>query len=212
MLGHDRFSELNPSGIDSNLYNYHLHQLISMHYVEKTEGNRYHLTETGKAEGVNWGMSLEQRLASAHSILLLYVQDKEGHLLLRKRTVHPMFGKIGFLHGEPTATESLETSAAVALKKRTGLQADFHVAGSGFIRILDGEHIESFVSFTMLCAVMDSRELLISSSETGENFWTDKSNPDLSHPDMLPSMTDLAKLCSSHSNSHFFFDKTYNFK
>lgn len=209
VLGHDRFSELNPSGVDSNLYNYHLHQLMAAHYVEKTDGNRYRLTKSGKAEGINLGMSEQQRLASAHSILLLNVQDSVGHFLLRKRMVHPMFGKVGFLHCEPIATEALETTAAHALERRAGITAGFQVAGSGFIRIFVGGHLESFVGFTMLCAVTGNQALPVSGSESGENFWTATAMPDFSSSDMVPSMADLAKACARNQDHHFFLDKTY---
>lgn len=210
VLGHERFSELNPSGVDSNLYNYHLHQLMAMHYVEKTDGNRYRLTELGKAEGINLGLSSQEMSAAAHPVLLLNVQDTEKHFLLRRRTVHPMFGRTGFLHGEPVATDPLERTAANTLEKRTGVKADFRVSGSGFIRIFIGEHLESFVSFTMLCAVLENRDLPIASSETGENFWTDTAHPDFTSTDMVPSMADLTTLCNNQADNHFFFDKTYH--
>jgi hypothetical protein len=209
VLGHSRFSELNPSGVDSNLYNYHLHQLIAGHYVEKTDDNRYQLTELGKAEGINLKLNRQERLAQAHSVLLLQVRDASGKYLLRKRTAHPMHGRTGFLHGEPKAAEPLTTTATRVLLERTGLTGEFNVVGSGFIRIFLADKLESFTSFTMLAATIDYVEPPVPGDETGENFWTDSDTPDFSQSYMLPSMADLSALCAEHEAGHFFSDKNY---
>ncbi|MDB5181629.1 MAG: hypothetical protein JWP13_392, partial [Candidatus Saccharibacteria bacterium] len=129
--------------------------------------------------------------------------------LLRKRLVHPMYGKIGFLHGEPIAAEPLETTAAQILKRRTGLTGEFHVAGSGLARIFLDNKLESFTSFTLLTATIADNGLENSTDETGENFWTESDSPDFTQPDMLPSMADLADLSAKHTTGHFFSDKTY---
>ncbi len=210
LLGHDRFSELQPNGVDSNLYNYHLHQLITGDYVKKTADGRYQLTELGKAEGINLNLSERARLAQAHPVLLLHVRNTDGRYLLRKRAVHPMFGKIGFIHGEPVATESLESTAGKILLDRTGLTGDFRVAGSGFVRIFLRGEIESFINFTLLRAVVPLADLPKSGDETGENFWTDTAAPDFLSEDMLPSVASLAGLSEKYTDEHFFCDKTYH--
>jgi len=210
VLGHTRFSELNPDGVDSNLFNYHLHQLLAAHYIEKTEDNQYRLTELGKAEGINLKLNELERSAQAHSILLLHVRDTTGKYLLRRRTAHPMFGKTGFIHAEPVATEPLVTTAAEELLKRTGLTAEFAVCGSGFIRFFAGDKLESFTNFTLLSATVENTDLKITSDETGENFWTESSEPDFSASDMLPSMATIATKCDDTPDGHFFSDITYH--
>ena len=209
VLGRDRFSELQPTGIDSNLYNYHLHQLIAGNYVEKTSDNRYRLTELGKAEGINLNLNEHERLTQAHPILLLHVRDTDGRYLLRKRTVHPAFGKIGFIHCEPVANEPLKVTAGKIFLDRTGLHGNFQVGGSGFIRIFWQNELESFTNFTLLTTVIAPSELLKLSDESGKNFWSNNEAPDFSSVDMLPSMVDLVVEYDAHKNGYFFIDKTY---
>lgn len=210
VLGRDRFSELQPNGVDSNLYNYHLHQLISRNYVEKTSVNRYRLTELGKAEGINSGLSEHERLTQAHPILLLHVRDTDGKYLLRKRTVYPAYGKVGFIHCEPIADESLEETASKIFLDRTGLKGNFKAAGGGFIRIFSQNELESFTNFTLLTAVISPSELLKHGDESGKNFWSSTDTPDFSSADMLPSMVDLVAKCNTYKEGYFFSDKTYN--
>lgn len=216
VLGHSRFSELNPSGLDSNLYNYHLHQLIAHDYVEKSADKNYLLTEKGKAEGIHLKLNEKERLAQAHTILLLLVRDKTGRYLLRRRSAHPMFGKVGFIHGEPKADELLIDTAKRVFDRRTGMDADFKVSGSGFIRIFIADRLESFTSFTLLTAVLHDTALKRTDDETGTNFWTETPDPDFSDPDMLPSMADIVGAVPAHHDNQqknvFFLDRCYFLK
>ena len=205
---HDRarFGELKPKDMDSNMFTYHLHQLMAQHYVEKHEDGSYGLTAAGKAAGINITQSARAVLEQAHAILLLAVRDQHSAWLLRRRLAQPTHGKIGFIHGEPVADEPIVQTARAVLERRTGLvAADFSVAGSGFIRIFQNNELESFTNFTLLTAQIAHADPKVK-DETGENFWA--TEPDFTAADMLPSMADLAHSLSAHQRI-FFLDKTY---
>ena len=200
-----RFGELKPKDMDGNLFTYHLQQLIAQKYVEKHPDGSYGLTTTGKAVGINVTQSAQALLEQAHAIVLLAVRDTSGAWLLRRRLAQPNHGMIGFIHGEPVAEQPVAETARAILKRRTGLIADFTVAGSGYIRIFKGDALESFTTFTLLTALIEHQEPT-AADETGENFWTE--HPGFSAADMLPSMPDLVA-CLESGQAPFFCERTY---
>ena len=195
-----RFAELKPAGVDGNIFTYHLQQLIKQKYVVKEKNGTYGLTSLGKAVGINILLSPKELLEQAHSVFFIIVRDKDGRWLLRKRLAHPMYGKIGFVHGEPNAHESLSVSAKKALKERTGLTATFTPMGSGYIRIFNGEDLESFTHFTLLRA-HDLTGTLVKIKGNGENIWLDK--PDFKSEEMIPSMSDLGQVIEDGASKIF---------
>lgn len=201
-----RFGELKPKGMDGNMFTYHLQQLIAQKYVVKNDDGTYELTPTGKAAGINIQLSGKAMLEQAHAILLLAVRDETGAWLLRKRLAQPNYGLVGFIHGEPVATEPAIESARAVLQRRTGLTADFTVAGSGYIRIFKAGSLESFTAFTLLKAEIERKQMK-TADETGENFWAPE--PDFNAPAMLPSMPDLVRHLTA-SETPFFLEETYS--
>jgi hypothetical protein len=198
------FSDLRPKGVDSNTLTYHISQLIGHKLIIKETNGTYRLTPAGKIVGTTISLSGKERLAEAHSILLLAIQNSAGQWLLRRRLVQPAYGKVGFLHGEPDAKADILTVASRRALQKTGLDCAFTVRGSGYIRLLHAGELESFVHFTLLFARSTGGELT-ERDETGENFWADEDN---ANNDLLPSMLDLFK--NLRSNDLFFVDLTYD--
>lgn len=199
-----RFSELRPKNVDSNVATYHLQQLIKQKLVLKNEDGKYQLTELGKVAGINITLSKKELLEQAHSIILMALRDGDSWLL-RRRKAQPMFDKVGFVHGEPVAHENTILTARREFHNRTGITADFYPRGFGYVRLVRGDNLESFVHFTMLEATKFSGELL-ESSRNGENFWV--KNPNFTDNDMIPSMSDIVK--SMEESKIFYFDETYD--
>lgn len=199
-----RYSDLKPKTIDGNIFTYHLQQLMKQQLIAKTEDGSYTLTSKGKALGINSHLSNKEVLQQAHAILLLAV-EVDGKWLLRRRLAQPTYGKIGFVHGEPVFNEPATTTAQHVLMNKTGLTADFTVRGSGYIRILNGDEIESFTQFTLLHANKVSGELQPKVGN-GENIWLEA--PDFASDDMLVSMSDL--ITELQKPALFFADLEYH--
>lgn len=200
-----RYADLKPADMDGNIFSYHLHQLERAGLILKTEENRYALTASGKAEGINSNVPAAELHAQAHSILLLQVRDNDGKWLLRRRIVHPMHGYIGFLHGEPKIGQPVAETAADRLMQQTGLTASFRVQGSGYITLYKNDDLESYTHFTLLSA-MDASGELIQSNNTGENIWIE--NPDFADTSYIPSMVALAKM--TDTTGLFFVELTHH--
>lgn len=194
------YAELKPPNIEGNVFTYHLKALLRDRLIEKTIEGTYQLTNAGKLFGINASLKKKEILAQAHPIILLSILDGD-RWLLRKRLVQPLYGKIGFIHGEPMAGQTIEEAAAATLKRRTGLTGEFVVRGSGYIRFSQDEELIAFSQFTLL-KVSKLKGTLIKSDQHGENIWLDK--PDFNGTDMIPSMLELVKNLSI--SSLFFVD------
>jgi hypothetical protein len=186
------FSELKPEDIEGNIFTYHLQQLIKQKNVEKRVDGSYCLTPDGKAVGINIKLSAREALQQAHSVLFMALKTENGWLV-RKRLAHPMFGKVGFVHGEPIADEDIAVTAQRVFRDKTGLTARFVVAGSGYVRLFKDESLESFTHFTLLLARTAEGELLMHSAKhvNGENFWLERIED--TTEDLIPGMQHLAE-------------------
>jgi hypothetical protein len=200
-----RFAELRPKEIDGNIFTYHLKQLIADKLVQKTEDGNYKLTQKGKLSGINIQLSSKDELEQAHSVLFLAVQNSSGKWLLRKRLVHPAFGRIGFLHCEPTANENILTTAKRMLKERANLDGTFIVKGSGYIKLFRDGELESFTQFTMLYA-KNATGKISSPGDSGQNFWYNGNF----NEDEQEFFTNMPELMKSLQNSKGLFFKEIN--
>jgi len=202
--GKTHFAELKPTAVESNHFNYHLHQLIGQKYIEKT-ADGYQLTSRGKLEGIHLNQKITERDSEAHTVLLLAVRNAAGAWLVRRRTVEPNRGLIGFVHGEPFAGEPVSHTAQTRLLAKTGLTAEFTVRASGMLTMYKDEVLESFSHCILLTADNPGGEL-IAADATGENYWL--SAPDFRAAEFIPSMPLLADIVTGKSSASF-FDETY---
>jgi ADP-ribose pyrophosphatase YjhB (NUDIX family) len=150
-------------------------------------------------------LSRKELLEQAHSILLMCLRTDEGWLL-RKRLAQPMFGRIGFVHGEPIAEEPAIDTAKRCFEERTSLRADFKPIGTGYVCLFQGDDLDSFTHFTLLYADKYEGELL-AQMRNGENSWMP--TPDFEDPAMIPSMPDLIKLIEARGEGLFYADLRY---
>ncbi len=199
-----RYSDLKPKNIEGNVFSYHLQNLIKRELIAKDSEGSYYLTSIGKLYGINSSTKNKDILSQAHSIILLSVKEN-NKWLLRKRLVQPMYGKIGFMHGEPMAGETIFESAKRILEYRCGLNGVFKVRGTGFICIKEREELVAYSNFTLLEGT-DLTGVFYEKDSHGENTWYE--NPDFSSQEMIPSMLDMVS--KIERPDMFFLDKTYS--
>lgn len=86
-----RFRDLRPKNVDSNLYNYHLKELIKEGYVERNEERGYRLSPYGLRFVNQISMDIfEPRWQP--KILTVLVAQKDGQVLLWKKFKQPYIG------------------------------------------------------------------------------------------------------------------------
>ncbi|MBU0975773.1 MAG: NUDIX domain-containing protein [Patescibacteria group bacterium] len=168
-----RYSEAQVSGIENDLYNYHLQFLVKKKYIAKREG-KYSLTDKGK--------QFVQKLDIKGGVkdyfkfsVLPYVTRKVGdklQILVQKRLRHPYFGDHATVSGKVHTGEPLESAARRKLLEETGLMCDFKLIG--VIRKIRRESNENIIEDTLyhVCHGDEPQGELIAKNEFGENFWT----------------------------------------
>lgn len=198
-----RYGDLKPADLDGNQFTYHLKQLVSAKLVVQNDDGTYSLTKSGRSYLVH---RYEDEAESAHTIFLLVVRSGDK-LLLRKRLVQPALGHVGFIHGEPLASEPLEQTIRDRFKLKTGLDTpDITIHASGLIRMTKSDEIESFSHAIIASMSLPSDDLPIGADATGENFWVTES--ELANvSDLLPSCVDIITLVSEGGS---WFDWSYD--
>ena len=199
-----RYSELKPDNVEGNVFAYHLQNLVKQDLILKNSDGSYSLTSTGKLFGINGSLKNKDLLKQAHSIILLCIREGDSWLL-RKRLVQPMYGKLGFMHGESLAGESINESAKRILDYRCGLNGEFSIKGSGFICIKEKGQLVAYSNFTLI-EVDNISGKLIKEDSHGQNIWYE--NPEFESEEMIPSMFDIVN--ELKKPGMFFLDKSYN--
>lgn len=194
-----RYSELKPADLDGNVFGYHLKQVMSSGYVQKSDDGDYSLTLVGKNYIVN---RYEDPLTQAHSIVLIVIRCGDQYLM-RRRLVQPLIGAAGFIHGEPIAGEPLVATAAARLHAKTGLQVDLHVHSSGLITITQPDGTLASYSHAIVLTGETSQDYTIASDTTGEQLWATASEITANSAAFLPSCIDIIKRIEANNTSFF---------
>ncbi len=124
-----RYSELRkPTGLESDVFKYHIRKLMSQGLIVKADDGLYELTAEGK-EFANrlderTGREIEQPKAS----MLLIVRSGDKYLAHR-RTREPFYGFWGIASAPMLRGVPIREAAARELKKQTGIVAQFEIAG-----------------------------------------------------------------------------------
>ena len=129
-----RFSELKSSKIESNLFMYHLRQLISHGLVEKTD-HGYCLTRHGKSYIDRSTLETLILRPQAKIITILAVQNISKQWLVLERLHQPYYGYRGMPSGKVHYGEDLHNAAKRELKEKANLEnVDLELRGNIILR------------------------------------------------------------------------------
>lgn len=139
-----RFRDLRPPRTDTNLFTYHLNNLVKMGMVNKIDGG-YTLSADGLAYVDR--VSTEKKVIRSQPkiITMLVVQNSDGDILLQRRTKQPYIETwtlpYGKLHIEDTSVKSAARREAF---EKLGLQnQSVEHAGDCYIRVIAGGELLS---------------------------------------------------------------------
>lgn len=201
-----RFSDLKPDDIDNKLFDYHLKKVVATGLVAKNEAGEYELTPQGRRVGKDALKKTDHLINRVYSVLFIVVRrESDDAWLLCRRKAHPLLGKVGFMHAVPDLESTAAESATQATLAKTGLTATFTVRGSGYLRMYEGDNMESFTHFTLLEATNATGQLS-QNDELAEYYW--QKEIDASDPDLLPSIPHFVD--ALQKPGLFYFEKTLN--
>lgn len=147
------YSVLKLPGIESNLFLYHLQQLIKLGLVEKID-KQYKLTLLGKQYSDRSSLETMLPRVQPKVVSVLVITDPDGNYLILERLHQPFIGTRGFPSGKVHFGEALEDSGYRELEDKAGItrkDVTLTMRGNLFLRFLTKEtdevvnHIISYV-------------------------------------------------------------------
>lgn len=186
-----RFGELKPDELENKLFDYHLKKVIRAGLITKNEAAQYTLTPEGRRIGKGALSSPTRMIDRAYSLLLIALKNDRGEWLLYRRPNQPQLGLVGLPQVQPVAGENAVTTAETGLRNDTGVTASLVVHGHGYISILHGDKLESYVHFTLLTGSVSAADI------EEPYFW--QADPQFASQVMLPSMPELAAMVSQNA-------------
>lgn len=135
-----RYRDMRPPKTDTNLYSYHLNQLLKSHLVKKTDEG-YTLDTLGLVyiDRVNEETLVVRR--QPKTVTMMVVQNSDGGLLLQRRTKQPYIGKWMLPHGKLHNGDSSVVAGVrrEAYEKLKVLDIEPRHAGDCYIRVNYGD-------------------------------------------------------------------------
>lgn len=203
------YSQMRPTGVESNHFAYHLEQLVHGGVVNKKD-KQYFLTPEGLAQVDRMSQEKMVDRVQPHILTVIDITNAKGETLLFKRAFQPYIYKFGFPLGKTHLEETVEAAAARELQEKTGLD-DIPLIQRGIVYV----HVkQQGVTITKaLCHVFSGRvkEALTVKplSHRGSCHWADV--PTLPANDFMPGFLDIKKLLQNDKLSLFFAELTYEY-
>ncbi len=135
-----RFRDMRPPKVDTNLYSYHLTQLLKGKLVKKVEGG-YTLDTLGLIYVDRLNADKLFVRPQPKIITMLVIQNSDGGVLLQKRAKQPYIDKWSLPHGKLHNDDSTVKDAArrEAYEKLRYLPPEIKHAGDCYIRVHYGD-------------------------------------------------------------------------
>ncbi|MDR1197173.1 MAG: NUDIX domain-containing protein [Candidatus Nomurabacteria bacterium] len=199
-----RFSEMRPRRVDSNLYAYHLKNLIKRGYVAKVERG-YELSPKG-LEYADRYVNLDHRAILQPKITTgILVKNEYNEIILSKRRAQPFIDQwclgLGRIYHDE---ESTGTAATRNFCEKTGARIERpRYAGDCYVQIRVDGYYMSDILVHMFC-----KEVAKDSVRLGDDAeWF--SLRELDRVDLMPSVKELVGLVDAQRGRFFkkmFFD------
>lgn len=132
-----RYRDLKPKDIESNLFLYHMKELIRMQLVQKRSSGVYSLSRKGRQLADRSSLGTFKLRLQPKLISVLVLKNRDGRYILINRTHVPFLGFTGFPSGKIHFGESLHGAAKRELAEKTGLEIEIKLRGNLHMRFLD---------------------------------------------------------------------------
>lgn len=136
-----RFSDMRPSRIDTNLYSYHLTQLVKNGFVKKVDDG-YTLDIAGLIYCDSLGTDRKSTSRQPKIVTMFVIQNSNGDLLLQRRTKQPYIDMWTLPNGKMHINDMtlIEAAKREAVEKINVLDQEMQHVGDSYVRVLcDGE-------------------------------------------------------------------------
>lgn len=200
-----RFSELKPKGLESNLFMYHVRQLMSSGYVSKAE-NGYELTAAGKSFAGRATLENLKLRVQPKQLTILMVRRVDGKWLLLERLHQPFLHFIGFPSGKIHFGEKLQQAAERELFEKTNIAGvPLQLRGNFIMRFGRHDEIVNHISGYVYSAEVPASFNTTYNTEMFRSYWGDED--DLFGQSCFSGHRELLQLLESHPAGTLFLEQ-----
>lgn len=193
-----RFKDLKPTGMESNIFMYHLNALIKDGFVEKIEQG-YTLTSKGKhyVDRANLE-SLNVRI-QPKIITIIVLQRTDGKFAILERLHQPFLHYKGFPSGKVHYGESLKSAALRELEEKTGLSGiNIDLRGNFIMKFTTGDEVVNHIIGYVYYGVTTSDKELDFETKLYRSYWGEaqelhQDNRFKGHPEIFDLLTNTPK-------------------
>ncbi len=201
-----RFSSLKPQGLESNIFMYHLKQLIKAGLVAKNVGGSYELTPQGLAYADKLSFSTKRLAVQPKIVIYLHITDQEGAQLFWRRKIQPSIDQVGVPIGKMHYGEDGSVGASRELLEKTGLKnVKLDYRGTANLRFYTQNILISNIICLVFVGQVNTIQPKLISGELGEVFWADKAKIN----NLLPSVPFMNEKIKASQDKYFFAEKSF---
>ncbi len=117
-----RNRDMRPPRVESNLYQYHLKQVIKSGYIEKNTSGTYELAPKGMLWADRYSGTLSDSREQSKVVSLIAVRDEKGRYLLLEKKRQPFIGCLQFPAGKVHLGEYWADAAQREFTEKVGAE------------------------------------------------------------------------------------------
>jgi ADP-ribose pyrophosphatase YjhB (NUDIX family) len=207
-----RFSELRIESVDSNLFTYHLKQLIRDGFVEKL-ANGYTLTAQGIFHVDRYSSRLSAIRMQPKIMTMIDLINEHGESVVVRRKYQPFIGRVSFPSGKLHLEETvLESARRELLEKTSIVYSELNQAAVVYLIVrkqgqLVGHYLIHLFSARVGHSLLDGTILQPMNERWAAPYWQDISG--LHETEVMPGLHDLHQLNLNSSKSLQFCELAY---
>lgn len=169
-----RYSDIKPKGVESNLFMYHLKQLIREGLVEKKD-KTYVLTRIGKRFADRATLETMKIRVQPKIVSVLCIRRADGKWLVMRRKHQPFIDYKGFPSGKLHYGESLQQSAERELREKADLtDVPLQLRGNVVMRFTENNEIVNHIIGYVYYAEVGSDVTSDTETEYFQTYFADK--------------------------------------
>lgn len=199
-----RYIDLKNRDVDSNLFMYHLNQLMSSGYIAKDENKKYYLTTEGKKFVSLLSTDSGEIRKQPEILIMLYARNTNGEILLFKWHREPNTNLVSLPHGKMHFGISPLEMAASELREKCNLEGEFVFIGDLYLKTWSDNKIFNHY----LCHLVEVKNFhgeLKSNTPNGECFWGNIDN--FSEVELWPGTWEILDAINNNQTDPLFMEK-----
>lgn len=193
-----RFRDLRPDRVDSNLYNYHLKQLVKDGFIEHNLDNGYRLSPMGLRYADHVSLETFEPRWQPKVITVFVAMNTRGEYLLWKKYKQPFINKLSLPSGKMHYEDE---SLPDAMRRELSYFLDHPLTSVHYKGVMEYRAFIEGTLVTHTLAHVFSGDIAGQQVDTSRLFWTDIKS--LKSTEMSPGTRETIEATENYSDIFF---------